>query len=313
MVKYIIEDGIDFYEELYKSLDEPEANEEELDNQCQITGTPLIDRFVTMECNHKFNYSALYTEIYKQKFVFQTYKFSTLTDSDQAKFKEAKKDYFIKCPYCRTIQFTLLPYYDDMSFDKRYGINSLEKTGSDDMFAIKFNEYNSYYTAYGYTFKQGSCCKVLGIVDSKDIMCTAKMSAPIAEMNKSFCSAHIRAAVKQYKLDKKQKEKEDANNEKMAIKKQKEDEKASLKQQFLKIKEALKMVKNVKKVKNVVTTQTIEIQTFDPTVVNENLCITILKSGPRKGQTCGNKALKNGKGFCSRHKDLEIVPENNNI
>ena len=320
MVKYIIEDGIDFYEELYKSLDEPEVTD--TDNLCQITGTPLIDRFVTMECNHKFNYSALYTEIYKQKCVFQTYKFSTLTDYDQAKFKEAKNDYFIKCPYCRSIQFTLLPYYDDMAFDKRYGINSLEKTGSDDMFAIKFNEYNSYYTAYGYTFKQGSCCKVLGNVDGKDIMCTAKMSAPIAEMNKSFCSAHIRAAVKEYKLEKIKKDKEalkkQKEEEKIALKQQKEEAKEALKQQFLKVKEALKMVKKVKKVKNVVTTQNIEIQNFEPesnatesNATESIFCQTILKSGPRKGQTCSNKALKNGSS-CSRHKCLPLEPENNN-
>ena len=129
MVKYIIEGGIDFYEELYKSLDEPDADNDI--ETCQITGLPLEERFVTMECNHKFNYVALYTEIYKQKFVFQTYKFSSLTDSDQLKFKDAKKDYFIKCPYCRSIQFTLLPYYDDSALDKRYGINSLEKTNND--------------------------------------------------------------------------------------------------------------------------------------------------------------------------------------
>ena len=314
MVKYIIEGGIDFYEELYKSLDEPDNNNDI--ETCQITGQPLEDRFVTMECNHKFNYVALYTEIYKQKFVFQTYKFSSLTNSDQIKFKDAKKDYFIKCPYCRSIQFTLLPYYDDSALDKRYGINSLEKTNNDTQFIINPNIGNYSYTSYGYTFTNGNCCKVLGNVDGKDIMCTSKMSSHVTEMNKSFCSTHIRVAVKEYKLEKKQKEKADIKKqkeeEKEALKKQKEDEKEALKKQkeeakeFLKIKEALN---KVKKVKNVVTAQTIEIQTFEP---ESNICQTVLKSGPRKGNICGNKALKNG-STCSRHKDLVIIPENNNI
>jgi DNA repair exonuclease SbcCD nuclease subunit len=325
MVKYIIEGGIDFYEELYKSLDEPDNNNDI--ETCQITGLPLEERFVTMECNHKFNYVALYTEIYKQKFVFQTYKFSSLTDSDQIKFKDAKKDYFIKCPYCRSIQFTLLPYYDDSALDKRYGINSLEKTNNDTQFIINPNIGNYSYTSYGYTFTNGNCCKVLGNVDGKDIMCTSKMSSHVTEMNKSFCSTHIRVAVKEYKLEKKQKEKADIKkqkeDEKELLKTQKEEAKETLKKQKEEAKELQKKQKNIKKVKNVVTAQTIEIQTFQPesnaTESNENAstnesnaCQTVLKSGPRKGQTCGNKALKNG-STCSRHKELVLEEGNNNI
>ena len=124
MVKYTIEGNINFYEELYKSFDDLDDTITEL---CQITGMPLIDRFVILECNHKFNYNAIYKEIYKQKFIFRSYNYETLISSELAKFKESKKDYFIKCPYCRSIQFTLLPYYEDMEHEKRYGINSLEK------------------------------------------------------------------------------------------------------------------------------------------------------------------------------------------
>lgn len=313
MVKYIIEGGINFYEELYKSFDEEEVIDASADvNLCQITGLPLTDKFVTLECNHKFNYTSLYKDIYNQKFVFKSYTCSTLSDTDKEKFKDAKTDYFIKCPYCRNIQFTLLPYYPEMfGIEKRYGINSLEKSESDNYYAIKLTENNYSYSVYGYTFKYGNCCKVLGNVDGKDILCTTKMSAVVPEMNKSFCSAHIRLEVKQYKLEKIKKEKENAKKqkeeEKASIKKQKEDEKALKKEE--------KNANKIKKVKNVVTSQTIEIQTFQ-SVENasaSNLCQTILKSGPRKGQTCGNKALKNVSGCCSRHKDLLPNPENNNI
>jgi hypothetical protein len=222
MVKYIIEGGINFYEELYKSFDEPDTTAEETNNLCQITGIPLVERFITLECNHKFNYSALYKEIHKQKFIFNTYTSSTLTDSEQVKFKDAKKDYFIKCPYCRNIQFTLLPYYDDMEHEKRYGINSLEMTQSDSNYLIKLKNNNYSFTSYGYTFSNGTCCKVLGNVDGKDIYCSSKMSSSVVEMNKSFCYQHIRASVRDYKIEQKKKEKEEARE---ALKKQKEESK----------------------------------------------------------------------------------------
>jgi hypothetical protein len=326
MVKYVIEGGLNFYEELYKSFDEEQADTDASlndENQCQITGLPLTDRFVTMECNHKFNYTALYKEIYNQKFIFRSYTYSSLSDADKEKFDDAKTDYFIKCPYCRNIQFTLLPYYEDMvNIEKRYGINSLGKSENDKPFSI-FNSANNYsYSVYGYTFKKGLCCKVLGNVDGKDILCGSKMAAPVEEMNKSFCSAHIRVAVREYKLEKIKKEKDLKKEEKEAQKKQKEEkkeaqkkqkeeEKEAQKNQFLKIKGALKMLK---KVKNVVTSQTIEIPTFIPETTSI-LCQTILKSGSRKGQVCGNKALKNVSGCCSRHKDLApaLETEINNI
>ena len=67
MSKYTIEGNINFQEELYKLLDEDSENEDEL---CQISGLPLKDKFITLECNHHFNYDALYREIYKQKYEF---------------------------------------------------------------------------------------------------------------------------------------------------------------------------------------------------------------------------------------------------
>jgi hypothetical protein len=322
MVKYIIEGGINFYEELYKSFDEPDIEAEETDNLCQITGLPLVDRFITLECNHKFNYSALYKEIYKQKFIFNTYTCSTLTDSEQVKFKDAKKDYFIKCPYCRNIQFTLLPYYDDMEHEKRYGINSLEMTQSDSNYLIKPKHNNYSFMSYGYTFSNGTCCKVLGNVDGKDIYCSAKMSSLVVEMNKSFCCQHIRSEVKQYNIEKKKKEKED-------LKKQKEDAREALKKQkeeaklLLKLKASLQKIAKKGKpttVQNLVTNQALNIETFVPDInevinadINANAvdgCQSVLKTGLKKGQKCGAKISVNCPGFCLRHKP-KIEIENN--
>ena len=80
MVKYIIEGGIDFYEELYKSFDEPDITAEETNNLCQITGLPLVERFIELECNHKISIMA-----YKGFIVNQ------IDESSES----------IRCPYCR--------------------------------------------------------------------------------------------------------------------------------------------------------------------------------------------------------------------
>ena len=48
MKKYIVEGGIDFFAELYKSLDDEENNNktEEDNNKCLITNQLLTDKFV---------------------------------------------------------------------------------------------------------------------------------------------------------------------------------------------------------------------------------------------------------------------------
>jgi hypothetical protein len=78
MTKYTIEGNVNFQDELYKMLNE-DSDDEDVTNLCQITGLPLTDKHVTLECNHRFNYVSLYNEIYKQKHVFKTYNPNTFT------------------------------------------------------------------------------------------------------------------------------------------------------------------------------------------------------------------------------------------
>ena len=64
MPNYKIEGNIDFYGSLYSSLDYDSDNEPDTEDKtqvCEITGQKLVANFVTLECNHKFNYDALYT------------------------------------------------------------------------------------------------------------------------------------------------------------------------------------------------------------------------------------------------------------
>ena len=92
-IPYMIEGGMDFYNELYSSLDADEPDDSV--KQCLITGEPLVEHFVTLECNHSFNYVPLFNDIYNNKKKFNA------MDSYILKCQE------IRCPYCRNIQKNL--------------------------------------------------------------------------------------------------------------------------------------------------------------------------------------------------------------
>jgi len=64
---------VNFNEELTKMLETDDDDDVDDTNKCRITDQPLTDKYVTLECNHKFNYAALYKEICKQKYVFKKY------------------------------------------------------------------------------------------------------------------------------------------------------------------------------------------------------------------------------------------------
>ena len=96
MPKYIVEGAIDFFSELYKSLDEEEDTN---DNVCLITNAPLTANFVQLQCGHKFNYLPLYKDIYNHKKNFN------YLESSSGKLGKNE----IRCPYCRKKQNEVLP------------------------------------------------------------------------------------------------------------------------------------------------------------------------------------------------------------
>jgi hypothetical protein len=278
MPNYKIEGDVNFYESLYNSLDydsDKEENKNEKKQICEISGQELKDRFVTLECNHTFNYDAIYTEICKQKFEFQTYTLDTMSKKDMQYIRDKKIDYFIKCPYCRNIQFTLLPYYDDLPFVKKYGVN----TDDPDFRVIKTTYYNvspnHTFTLYGYQFSKGTCCKT-NLINGKNVPCWQKYTTPIIapdNTTKELCTNHVRPEVKEFKLQIKKK----IIEEKMLAKEQAKTLKAK----------ALEEKKNKKAEK-----------------LNEKkatlLCTAILKTGLRKGETCGQKS-SGEHTLCKRH------------
>ena len=276
MSKYIIEGNINFKEELNKLLNDDD--EEKETNICEITGQPLIDKYITLECNHKFNYESLYREILNQKYLYKTYDFGHLSNEERVKFHtfmlhNPKIDYFIKCPYCRNMQFSVLPYYEELDLTPCYGVNSLNK----ELHTVCVSNLgktntgfgsNSLCNMYGTVFKFSGkrCCK---IINENGDYCKYINVAPIPNNNNlHYCVYHYKEELKRQKqqmLETKKKEKDDK-------KKEKDDKKKEYKEQLEKINversikglTPLKQLKIKKKVENVVEQKTHTIQYYVP-------------------------------------------------
>ena len=293
MPNYKIEGNIDFYSSLYSSLDYDSSDDQDINNQgsnnnsiCEITGQKLTTNFVTLECKHAFNYDALYTEICKQKYEFQSYTTDVLSKTDIQKIRDNKLDYYIKCPYCRHIQFKLLPFYDNLPFQKKYGVNTVDPD-----FKVVKTSYipstvpgNYTFHIYGYQFTKGICCKPnTCLASGKVIPCYNTYATSIVAPDgstKLFCPNHVKAEVKLYKLEIKKKAIED-----------KLLKKATKKQVALEAK-ALKGAKVGVKVGAKVGALCLPCG-----------CTALLKTGLRKGEPCGQKVFSDliEKNLCKRH------------
>lgn len=93
MQNYVIENNIDFYEELkkYKSSSS--------DKMCLLTHEPLSDNYITFPCNHTFNYVPLCKEIINSKNAYINYKCCKPLNPKTT-----------TCPYCRKTFDKKLPY-----------------------------------------------------------------------------------------------------------------------------------------------------------------------------------------------------------
>jgi len=286
MPKYIVEGAIDFFSELYKSLDEEEDMN---DNVCLITNAPLSDNFVQLQCGHKFNYLPLYKDIYNHKKNFN------YLESTSGKLGKNE----IRCPYCRKKQNEVLPYYENMGVNKVAGVNEVhaEETKS---------SKKTYYPNH-------SCSFMMKIgTDSEEVQCSG-FGTPICIYThgtnygdtKLYCWSHKKAVIRQYKNDILVKAKADALKAKLELKKVKEDA-------ILKEKEDKKIAKGLaKKDKKEKKTKKDALNIANTILEDENVvigsleepiyCIALLKSGINKGTVCGKKACNLEDKLCSRH------------
>lgn len=118
MPNYVIEGGINFYEELKQqpiTSDDNETNNTDI-KSCLLTKMPLVYGHITLPCTHTFNFLPLYNEVLSQKINPDILK-------NVYHIRMGKNH--IKCPYCRTIHSdTLLPYIVGADTKRIVGVNA---------------------------------------------------------------------------------------------------------------------------------------------------------------------------------------------
>ena len=92
MNNYVIEGGVNFWDELLKD----DENDHDDSEKCLISDQILVDKHITLTCGHKFNYTSLYNDVVQQK------------SSSNMESRSLGLNQF-RCPYCRTKQNKLLP------------------------------------------------------------------------------------------------------------------------------------------------------------------------------------------------------------
>ncbi len=92
-----------FFKKLFESIcsednqETQQINSSIKNNKCLISGEVLDNTKVTLMCNHSFNYTHIFNEIFMQKY------------KPSIKEIQKLKRHQLKCPYCRNIQDYILP------------------------------------------------------------------------------------------------------------------------------------------------------------------------------------------------------------
>lgn len=279
MNKYNIEDGKDFFSELYKSLDEDDLTDES--NLCLITKEPLTEKFIKFNCGHKFNYVAVFNDIknYKQKFN------SLEKGSSKLKVDE------IRCPYCRHIQKGLLPYYEEFGFKQIHGVNYINPsmTKLDASLNSTYKECEWLIPNPDYNPEKGNNKHTKCIYSGKQVFCPTIKNNEYNVDEKYYCNIHKTEAKKICNEELQNWTK----NEKNKIK---EEKKQKQKEEKEKIKEDKKQKQKEEKEK--IQAEITENTILGPSEVS-NTCVNILKSGVNKGKQCCSKIYM--ENLCKKH------------
>ena len=196
-------------------------------------------------------------------------KFSSL-DTHRLKVNE------IRCPYCRNKQGNLLPYIEELGLPKEHGVNWINM----DLMS----------TSNVVDLKLGQCCWGNGYE------CNAIHVLTNGSTNLDYCYYHYKLTAKKLLMEQKLKQK-------MAMKALIAQQKAEEKQKKLDAKNELKTAKALEKANK---KKVAVVNTGENVILSASLCQVILKSGPRKGQSCGGAVKLNN--CCTRHgKVVEIV------
>ena len=289
MNKYKIEGNIDFFEELYKSLDN-EENLHEDTNTCLITNQLLTDKFIQLQCCHKFNYIPLFLDIknHKQKF--------NALEGNSTRLENNE----IRCPYCRNKHSGVLPYYEEFGYAKINGVNHYDPSVKGYQgYSYKQCEYLSLNPNYDPSGNLQMESNKNNTGNVKFFVCYAsgsKINIENSELNndnKCYCYKHKNIVIKSHN----KKLSEEAKAKKLLEKQEAKKQKEALKEENVKAKELKKKNKNV--------IISVEGKAVEATVG----CIEILKSGLNKGKPCGCNIIIDN--LCNRHFKIKNGITNN--
>jgi hypothetical protein len=300
MKKYNIEGGLDFFDELYKSLDCNESIQKNKndDQLCLISNEILKEHFFEMSCGHKFNYIPLFKDIlnHKKKFNYMESNTTRLSRNE------------IRCPYCRHKHNGLLPYYEDIGvekvdgvnyYDPNYKVTIIRKSNiykNCDFLIInpnfnpnikedELNKYNKGNCKYLKCWHLGSQIEKTHYYNLND--------------DKYYCWYHKKKVIKKYKKDQTDKIKQDYKEKKL---KEKEEAKQ--------IKEQAKKTLKLSKLNNNLDVNFSDLSNIDENVIINNGCMQILKTGINKGKSCGCKFFM--ENLCKRHYNSKNKSSNQN-
>jgi hypothetical protein len=250
-----------FYTELYKLLDND--TDDDIDNKCLISDEILVDKFVKLPCGHSFNYIPLYNDIKNHKTKFNH------MEASSGKLHAHE----IRCPYCRNIHASLLPYYEDLGLKKIHGVNCLDP------------KHNSEHPP--------TECSYVGDTANPTI-CTGFYGFKVNSFDKKIYCYYHNKIVNNTHLIQIKAEKQKVKDEKQKIK----DEKQKIKDEKQKVKEEKQKIKDEKqKLKEAKTSLHEDVQNtiVTPIIIGEaNVvvpcgCTATLKTGARKGQACNKR------------------------
>jgi len=100
------------------SINNDQNNNTSTEKVCLITGEPLTEKYITLKCNHSFNYISLMNERIQWK---GNYKNSGYCYSNNIMMQSQ-----MVCPYCRSVTDGILPWFkqiNGMAIPKKRGVN----------------------------------------------------------------------------------------------------------------------------------------------------------------------------------------------
>jgi len=328
MKKYNIEGNIKFFDELYKSLENEDSKDdiENYEEKCLISNEPLTDKYVSLNCGHKFNYIPLYNDIINHKTKFNYME----TSSRRSTTNE------IRCPYCRKKHQGVLPYYEEFGLKKVNAVNYYDPYSTTNAYhKCEYLYPNQNYdpnkpdSIINAPYLNNTKCHMTGFKIA--IHNSENPSQPINYGDsKHYCYYHQEIMIKKYKNEEKEKmklaKKQAKELEKQMKKLEKDNIKAMEKEEKLMKKFELQMNKLEKQKTKAKLNEKTKIKSTDESnanVINNKLmtenvvlgpsnietkpgCVQILKTGPNKGTSCGCKIFSDN--MCKRH-----IPKNNII